>query len=439
MTTLKLIRRRAWLLISLGLMWNGVYGAEHRTINLHQGEVSVLELKDIEDVAVGDESILSYAISDNEEFILFGKGVGQTDLYIWQRGNRETRYKVKVLSEDIAGEMALAKALAESVAGLKVKAEHNRMIFQGTIADNQEARLNAILSQFPNPVNLVTFRAFSERPVVRIDVTLLEVKRRALKDFGVDWDDVIAGPALGAHKTFARNDHFRIARGGPNGDGETNLNILTSVPNDHQFFGYGGLTSHIGSVINILVENGDAEVISAPKLMAKSGEEASFLSGGQFPVPVVGQLGQTEVEFKEYGVRLNIRPLVDDEGKINTFIFTELSSIDFANAVNGVPGVISRNSQTTINLSHGETFAISGLALAERSDQATQVPLLGDIPLLGHLFKSTNHNADSTELVIIVTPYIVTPDSAENTNLLSTASQIKSHFEGVDWETSIME
>ncbi len=431
--------REAWLFITLILFWSGAYGAESRTINLHQGEVSVLELKDIEDVAVGNESILSYAISDNEEFILFGKGVGQTDLYIWQRGNRETRYKVKVLSENIAGEMALAKILAESVAGLKVTSEHNRMIFQGTIAGSQEARLNAILAQFPNPVNLVSFRPFSERPMVRIDVTLLEVKRRALKDFGIDWDDVISGPVLGAHKTFARNDHYRIAQQGPNGDGETNLNILASVPNDHQFFGYGGFTSHIGSVIDILVENGDAEVISAPKLMAKSGAEASFLSGGQFPVPVVGQLGQTEVEFKEYAVRLIIRPIVDGEGKINTYIFTELSSVDFANAVNGVPGVISRNSETTINLSHGETFAISGLALAERSDQSSQIPLLGDIPLLGNLFKTTNHNADSTELVIIATPYIVTPDSAENTKLMGAASQIERHFEGVDWETNIME
>lgn len=427
------------LLIALGFIWNQAYCAEFRTINLHQGEVVVLELKDIEDVAVGNESILSYAISDNEEFILFGKSVGQTDVYIWQRGNRETRYKVKVLSEDIADEMTLAKILAESVTGLKVRSEHNRIIFQGTIDGHQEARLATILAQFSNPVNLVSFRPFSERPVVRIDVTLLEVKRRALKDFGINWDDAIAGPVLGAHKSFARNNHYRIAKQGPNGNGETNLNILASVPNDHQFYGYGGFTSHLGSVINILVENGDAEVISAPKLMAKSGEEASFLSGGQFPVPVVGQLGQTEVEFKEYGVRLNIRPIVDDEGKINTFIFTELSSIDFANAVNGVPGVISRNSQTTINLSHGETFAISGLALAERSDQSSQVPLLGDIPLLGHLFKTNNQNADSTELVIIATPYIVTPDSAENTKLMGAASQIKRHFEGVDWETGIME
>ncbi|WP_086933201.1 type II and III secretion system protein family protein [Agarilytica rhodophyticola] len=416
--------------------------ANYRSIEMHLGEVKVLDVPDVEQVAIGDEKIVLYRPLENGEMILIGAGLGQTNLHVWQKGGRQRIYKVSVINQDVSRNLKLARYLAENIAGLKVSEKDNRIVFSGNVSISQKDNFLAILGQFSNPISLVTYSSFVFQPVVRIDVTLLEIKQRAVRDLGIDWDDAISGPIVGVHRTFSRNDFFRIARDIGNDGDEVASGIIdpdTGVPNDYNFYSYGGLTTVLGSIINLLEETGDAEVISSPRLMAKSGESASFLSGGEFPVAVLNNQGQVEVEFKQYGVRLEISPQVDSEENINTLIFTELSSIDFANVVNGVPGLVSRNSETTVNLRHGETYAISGLALAEKSEQNTKVPFLGDIPYLGQLFRSTNTDADSTELVIMVTPYLVTPDSKINKDLIEAGNPIRESFKNFDWKTKILE
>ncbi len=413
--------------------------ANQTSMVLHVGEVKVLDVPDVEQVAIGNEEVVLYRPLENGELILIGGAVGQSSLHIWQKGGRQRTYSVNVINPDVSRSLRLARYLAKDISGLEVKESENKLIFSGNISIAQKDNFYAILQQFDTPISLVTFNSFEFEPVIRLDVMLLEIKQRAVKDLGIDWDDAIAGPIVGVHKTFSRNDYFRIARQADNDPDNVVLDIIDTVPNDYSFYTYSGMTSVLGSIINILQETGDAEVISSPRLMAKSGEAASFLSGGEFPIPIINNQGQLEVEFRQYGVRLEITPQVDKDENINTFIFTELSSIDFANAVNGVPGLISRNSETTINLRSGETYAISGLALAEKSEQVVKIPFLGDIPLLGHLFRSTNNDSDSTELVIMVTPYLVTPESELNQQLIRAADPLRESFENFDWKTKILE
>lgn len=408
-------------------------------ITLRVGEVKVLNIPDVEQVAVGSEDIIKYRPLDNGEFILIGASAGESSIHIWQRGNRQKKYAVIVKEKSTYQSLRLARHLAKDIRGLEVTYDEGKIIFKGDIPIEQKDNYLVMLDNFEDPVSLVTYGNFDFLPVVRIDVMLLEVKKRAIKELGIQWDTAIGGPVLAAHKAFKNNDFYRVTRSGPNDNNNVAEGIIDAVPNDYNFYSYAGITSYIGSVVNILEENGDAEVISAPKLMAKSGESASFLSGGEFPVAVVNNEGQIEVDFKEYGVRMDITPQVDKDNNINTRIFTELSSIDFGNAVNGVPGVVARNSETTINLKSGETYAISGLSLAEVSDQVRKVPFLGDLPFIGRIFRSEGRNSDSTELVIIVTPHLLTPDSQRNQQVISAGDTIKKRFDDVDWATSLLE
>ncbi len=166
------------------------------------------------------------------------------------------------------------------------------------------------------------------------------------------------------------------------------------------------------------------KTLAEPNLMALSGETASFLAGGEFPIPVVNDIetGETpavSVEFKEFGVSLSFTPTVISKDRINLVIKPEVSAIDPdpASSISlgefTIPGLVTRRAETTIELRDGQTFAIAGLLQNNFSDNLEQFPWLGDIPILGLLFRSSEYQRDETELVILVTPYLVKPAPAQ--------------------------
>jgi pilus assembly protein CpaC len=157
------------------------------------------------------------------------------------------------------------------------------------------------------------------------------------------------------------------------------------------------------------------KTLAEPNLIALSGDTASFLAGGEFPIEVV-QSGDTvggdatiSIEFKEFGVSLAFTPTVLDNGLINLVVTPEVSALDFSVAVRGVPGLTTRRATTTVELRDGQSFAIAGLLQDDFSDTIDQIPLLGDVPILGALFRSSQFKKNETELVIIVEPHLVKP------------------------------
>ena len=152
--------------------------------------------------------------------------------------------------------------------------------------------------------------------------------------------------------------------------------------------GYFGIATTIGSQINLLMSRGKAWVLAEPKLSAKSGSSATFLVGGEVPIVVPSVLGQTQIEYKEYGIRLNISPTVNKANDVATSIMAEVSRIDPSVSVQGVPGFLTRRVETESNVAAGETIVISGLLDRTASKAADKLPILGDIPILGKLFRS---------------------------------------------------
>jgi pilus assembly protein CpaC len=198
------------------------------------------------------------------------------------------------------------------------------------------------------------------------------------------------------------------------GGGEGGL--FSSAANAIFRFNQGNGTHTV--IIDALEEEGLVKVLAEPTLIALSGQTATFLAGGEFPVPVPQGLGTVGIEYKSFGVALEFTPTVLDQEKISMHVVPEVSELDYTNAIISegfvVPGITSRRATTVIELDDGQTFAIAGLLKDTVLDRVAKYPGLGDIPVLGNLFRSRSFQNEETELVILVTPHLVKPLGPEN-------------------------
>lgn len=237
--------------------------------------------------------------------------------------------------------------------------------------------------------------------MVRIRVRLVEFRKSALGKLGIDWSDGAQGPTFAAAGDAVGNNLFRPS-----------FDEFSGLPNTvAPFSTYFGIASNITSRINFLASSGDAVTLAEPVLSAMNGGSASFLAGGEVPYPTVGANGQTTVDFKEYGIKLNVSPLIDSAGNVRTSVETEISQLDPAVSVQGAPGLLTRRAQTEINVRSGETIVISGLLSADNSKDVDRIPGIGRLPVIGALFRSQNTRNSVSELVIFVTPEVVEPGS----------------------------
>jgi len=199
--------------------------------------------------------------------------------------------------------------------------------------------------------------------------------------------------------------------------GKTTLSYGTGLIGTQPPAGVLSFSTHAGDkgvdlVLQALEEKGVIRTLARPTLVAVSGGKASFLAGGEFPYPVPTGLNQITIEFRSYGVKLNFEPIVQDNGLIRLAVAPEVSQLDQSNAIkiNGVqvPALITRRADTTVEIKDGDSLGIGGLFMHSYVNDVRQFPLLGDIPILGALFRSARWKRDETELVIIVTPHVVT-------------------------------
>lgn len=378
-----------------------------RHVALSPGQVRVLDIKSVERVAIGNEDVVNYRISEDDELVLIGVKPGETSLYLWRKGGRQEIIYAKVSAGNIYRNLSNARRLVESMPGIKVSRLDDYILFEGAVSQSKYELLKQIVSQLPGGVLLAEPSSYDEQPMVRMDVHLLEVNRSDLSDIGIRWSDTIAGPAGAMDYNIIKSDLFGVASQDPNGAiGDEELSLLSS--NDSNFYGFLGITSTIVSQISLIQETGAGALLASPKLVAVSGSDARFVAGGEFPIPTVNAVGAADVDFKEYGIILNIKPIVSGNG-ILAEVHAEVSTIDFAVAVNGIPGLQTRDTSTVINMQDGETLAISGLAAITDSKSVTKLPVLGDIPILSPLFRATNKRLEQRELIILVTPRLIEP------------------------------
>lgn len=396
------------------------------TINLFLGEIKVLEVSPIERVAFGNSSIVSTSALKNGQLVLLAEREGVTSMHIWFKDGSERDWTVTVGKTYTKKDTGEVKELLEEVPGLKVREVGERIVLSGTVPPDYETILARVKDEFDGILDL-TRKSPATLPgdkMVFMDVKITEFNSSHLQDLGIDWDTTVAGPTAGINAIGAGNDVFRV------NPAEPELSFSGVIgPGTQRTLGFFGIASEITSRLNFLISSGDALILAQPRLSARSGGEAEFLSGGELPIPTTGALGQTNVEFKEFGISLHISPVVDSEDNIVARVSTEVSSIDSSVAVQGVPGFLTRRTETDIAMHAGETLVISGLVNNDISEDVSGIKFLSQLPILGALFRSTNFRNRRSELVIFVTPSVVDASSEANQARLQRRREMLREFE----------
>ena len=343
-------------------------------------------------------------------------------MHLWLGDGSQRDISVSVGGGKSEGLAATVRELLGDAPGVGVRAVGANVVVTGSDIDpGMAARIAALQKVYPQILNLAGADPVGMRPMVRMDESIMECNNDAVEDLGIRWDSTISGPLGGLIRDATTNDYFRVL---PK-DEDTFQQIRDSLPKRLPGpQGYFGIATTIGSQINLLMSRGKAWVLAEPKLSAKSGSSATFLVGGEVPIVVPSVLGQTQIEYKEYGIRLNISPTVNKANDVATSIMAEVSRIDPSVSVQGVPGFLTRRVETELNVAAGETIVISGLLDRTASKAADKLPILGDIPILGKLFRSDAFRGNRTELVIFVTPRIVSPGSPENQEQLRQSERL---------------
>jgi len=386
---------------------------EAETISIIVGESTIVRtpLPTIR-VAVTDPKIADVKVLTPYQVLLQGTKVGSTDLIIWSEDEKEVwRWKVRVVMDLPAYKEKLDELFPSCL--LEVSQSGEVLIVKGLLRSaDQATQLHGFLDK--TGVTYVDMTGVAGVQQVLLQVRFAEVSRTALRALAVNslyatgdfWGGITIGPSSG---TPLISD-LEIGPGGTELTFSPAVTVFAGIPRaDFETF------------LKALAENQYLRLLADPTLVALSGEEASFLAGGEFPIPVpqggagVGGQPTITIDYKEFGVRLSFRPTVLGDGTIRLYAAPEVSELTdvYAVSIQGfdVPALITRRAETTLELKSGQTFAMAGLIKHKNEAVNSRVPGLGDLPVLGPLFRSINYTESETELVVFVTASLVEPMS----------------------------
>lgn len=379
-------------------------------VDMFVGDTRILDVTSRR-VAVGNGGIVSISTLERGQLLLLAEHAGTTTVTLWLRDGSRHRVTVNVTEANLDVALETVRKMLEGTPNVTARIAGTRILLEGDLAsDAEQRRAAAIVEASAGQVVNFVGRVGWEQ-MLHFDVRIVEIRRSAMRDLGIRWDAQANGPAVGVIADFGTNDLFRVTPSPAAAPGIAGLPLPLRVS---PTAGYAGITTVLSSRIDLLEQRGDAFLVAQPTLSCRSGGSARFVSGGEFPIPVVDGRGSTDVEFKEYGVILDVRPVTDKGGSIFARVDTEISQIDESVSVLGVPGLLKRRSTTELNLREGEVAVMAGLVSRTRGKDVQQVPGLGAMPLVGSLFKSTSRRSADTEVLILITPRVVShrPDAA---------------------------
>lgn len=367
-------------------------------IDLGAGSMLALEGR-ANAIYVADPEIADVQLRTPMLLYLFGKSAGETTLTVVDGADRVLLSRRVIVRHNTVRLTELISALHPD-AVVALDSIRQSLVISGTVPSAEDAEgilelARTVIGEDGTIVNRMRTAAPNQ---VNLRVRIAEVSRETTKSLGISWDIL---------KT-AGEFSFGLATGAFVAGGAEGASLL-SLAHDGSSFDINGL-------IDALDEEGLITVLAEPNLTALSGETANFLAGGEFPIPVPdGDDGAITVTFKQFGVGLSFLPVVLDGGRLHIKVSTEVSQLSNAGAVgfNGfnIPALTVRQATTTVNLNSGQSFAIAGLLQNRTNQDVSGVTALGDLPIIGPLFRSTRFQRDESELVVIVTPYVVRPSN----------------------------
>lgn len=380
-----------------------------KNLDLYVGKSMVLRsVARVKRVSVAAPEIADFVLISPHEIYLTGKAAGSTNLTLWKENKAPEVYDLDV-SYNISQLKQKLHDLLPGEAELRVIPTHNSVTLAGKVSSTANlSQVIALTKAFVPEDRIVNSLEVAGVHQVMLEVRVAEMSRSLMKRLGVNFTvtkgDNFASSLLGGLTQLVKPADAYL-NAGP-------LGLVTSSAVNALFRFDTGSATWTG-FLDALQEDGLVKILAEPTLISQSGQQASFLAGGEFPVPVPQGLGTVGIEYKKFGVQLSFTPTVLSENKINLNVHPVVSELDYSSAVliegTIVPGVTSREASTVIELADGQSFAVAGLLQETVRDSLNKFPLLGDIPILGALFRSREFQKRETELIIIVTPHLVKP------------------------------
>jgi len=420
-------------------------------ISLITGKSAVIQCQEpIKRISIAAPEVADATALSPKQIYITGKSAGLTNLLLWDTQDRVRAVEVEV-SPDISRLKEKLHEMFPDEENIKVTTSNNKIVLSGTVSSlSRMTQVLAIAEPFAvcpkeekekggtqvfvstegaggqgaeaectNMTNLLEIGGVQQ---VMLEVRVSEIQRSLAKRLGINFNYVTESGKMGVSilkslthpQDLPGFDPFTSGTINPSGIGTTlspNINgVLRFSSNDTTWYTF----------IDALKENGLIKVLAEPTLLTLSGQSANFLAGGEFPIPVPQGFQTVTIDYKQFGVGLSFTPTVLSNGHINMKVAPEVSDLDFTTAVTlgglVIPGLTTRRVSTTIELADGQSFAIAGLLRDNVREIVTKFPVLGDIPILGALFRSSEFQKNETELVVIVTPRLVKPlDPSEQT------------------------
>jgi pilus assembly protein CpaC len=352
------------------------FRAASETILLREGFQHIIEFHEARRLSIGDPAIIEASPLPRKDGILVvGKREGETDIVIW--GKKEKKEWTVNVVGDTAALAKEAKSLAAAFPDLTVTQAGSSVIISGTVRSDQDKTLLESFARTRQKVHLRISLPEEIKTLLSYDLKIIEISKGATTQLGIRWPDSLPAKGTWSYGT----------------DERTSLTIA----------------SDFEARLNLLMADGRAKILANPKLVCESGGSADFLAGGEIPIVIVTPETRT-VEWKTYGIILKIHPKMAHGNRIRTHITAEISTVDHGGGGSDVPGFLTRRVTTNFSTPPGGTVMLSGLVKSEMAKDVAKVPILGQIPVLGELFKSRSFRENKSELAIFITPTEVRND-----------------------------
>ncbi len=399
-------------------------------LSLERGKGVLLRLKrPASDIFVADPRVADVQVKSPRLIYVLGKAPGTTSLYALAADDRPVYAAEVVVATDPAPLEALLKEALPN-AMIEVRLAPGVAILEGVAAAPEDAEAAERYARRYLKMEVANRIRVTQPTQINLRVKFAEVGRQTLKQLGVNWQSLfdVGGSTMIGLATGREILAGRPALGNVGGP----LAGLLRDPSTTDSLSISRLGNNVdlNAVIDALEDHGLVTVLAEPNLTAVSGETAKFLAGGEFPVPVPQSLGQLAIEFRQFGVQLAFTPIVRADNRITLRVAPEVSQLSNNGAVTisgiSVPALSTRRVETTVELASGQSFAIAGLLQNTISQDLRKFPGLGDLPILGPLFRSDRFRHQETELVVVVTPYVVRPVDAKRLALPTDGLEVPS-------------
>ena len=402
-------------LLSAGILLSASVAMAATPLSVSVHESRYVQESGLSRVAIGSPDIADVQLLSAREFLLVGKKPGSTTLLVWSANGRQ-EYIVTVTAENSGLAAMIEKAI--NLPGVTVQMVGDKILLRGTVMNQYEKDLALKIaglytgtapatstsgsgSNSPGKAidktggNVIDLLQMARPSQIRLEAQVIEISSSNKRELGIQY-------------------------GTSTGDSSSKIDAEGTIyaGEDWNTRGWGGWlvrhSSTINAALNALITQGKARILSRPNISTLSGEKAKILIGGSIPIPVNND-GKVSIEWKEYGVKLNIEPVADQMNKITSKVHAEVSRLDYANGItqNGfhIPALATREAEAVIHVSNGMSMVIGGLLNSEDGKSVSKIPLLGNIPILGEFFKHTSRTRDKRELIIIITPHLIAEDT----------------------------